>query len=106
MIVQIVYRTWQDRRKFKRRIENEYKNSSLVDREKIISQQIKDDNNHRLQIPIYLSMEIEFLSTNNDYIQGQIRFDLKNTEQLQSFIDLNHFLTLYIPKMLENQPTN
>ncbi|CAF0939318.1 unnamed protein product [Rotaria sordida] len=102
---QVIYRTWQDRRKLKRHIDNENKNISIFDRETLISSKLKEDNNHRLEIPIYLSMEIKFVPTTNDNNKAHIRLELQTNEHHQLFVDLSHFLNLYLPKMLETQST-
>ena len=74
----------------------------------MISHKLKEDKDHRLEIPIYLSMEIKLLPTvdekkNN---KAQIRFEFQTNEQHQLFVDLTHFLNLYLPKMLANQLAN
>ncbi|CAF0947367.1 unnamed protein product [Rotaria sp. Silwood1] len=105
---QVIYRTWQDRRKHKRHIDNENNNLSIFDREKLISNKLKEDKNHHLETPIYLSMEIKFLPTTIDNRNNkvQLRLESQTNEQHQLFVDLSHFLNLYLPKMLETQSTN
>ncbi len=105
---QVIYRTWQDRRKHKRTIEDEQKNISVTEREKLISLKLKEDKNHRLEIPIYLSMEIKLLPMINEKNKNkvQIRFEYQTNEQHQLFVDLTHFLNLYLPKMVANQSAN
>jgi len=102
---QVIYRTWQDRRKLKRTIDDEHKNVSMFEREKLISMKLKEEKDHRLETPIYISMEIKLLPTMNNK-KAQIRFELQTNEQHQLFIDLTHFLNLYLPKMIENQSVN
>ncbi len=38
--------------------------------------------------------------------KAKICLELQTTEQHQLFVDLTHFLNLYLPKMLENQSVN
>ncbi|UJR23045.1 hypothetical protein I4U23_026071 [Adineta vaga] len=106
---QVNYRTWQDRRKLKRSIDNEQKNMSIYECEKLISHKLKEDHEHRLETPIYLSMEMKFLPTTvteKSNQKVQIHFEFQANEQYQLFVDLTHFLTLYLPKMLTNQSAN
>ncbi|CAF3302645.1 unnamed protein product [Rotaria sp. Silwood2] len=100
---QVIYRTWQDRRKLKRHIDDENKNLSMFDREKLISNKLKEGNNHHLETPIYLSIEIKLLPTTIDenHNKANIRLELQTNEHHQLFADLSHFLNLYLPKMLE-----
>ncbi|CAM4749946.1 unnamed protein product [Rotaria magnacalcarata] len=102
---QVIYRTWQDRRKLKRRIENENKNASMFERETLISLQLKDDKDHHLVTPIYFSMEIKLLQATSDETKNKahICLELQTNEQHQLFADISHFLNLYLPKMLNNQ---
>ena len=104
-----MYRTWQDRRKFRRCVDNENKNTSMLDYEKLISNKLKEENDHCLEAPIYLSMEINLLSTavnKNNTNKAQIHFELQTTGQHQLFVDLTHFLTFYLAKMLGNSSAN
>jgi hypothetical protein len=64
----------------------------------LISEKLRDD--HRLETPIYLSMEIKLLPT-MEQKKIQIHFQLQTNEQHQLFADLTHFLNLYLPKMLQ-----
>jgi len=102
---EIQYRTWQDRRKLKRTVETEHANSSLFEREKFISLKLKEDKEHQLPTPIYLSAEIKILPTINE-TKAQIRFQLQTQEYHKLFIDLTHFLNLYLPKLILNEETN
>jgi hypothetical protein len=74
----------------------------------LISKKLKEEKDHRLETPICLSMDIKLLPTSDDKKEnkGQIRFELQTNEQHQLFADLTHFLTLYLPKMMENQSVN
>ena len=101
----MVYRTWQDRRKLKRTVETAHPNISDVEREKLISEKLKEEQDHRLEAPICLSMEMKMLPT-MEKKQAQVRFELQTNEQHQLFADLTHFLHLYLPKMMEIQPVN
>ncbi|CAF1396654.1 unnamed protein product [Adineta steineri] len=105
---QVNYRTWQDRRKHKRSIENEHKDISTFEREKLISYKLKDDKDHHLEKPIYLSMDIKLvpLIDDSNKNKAQIRFEFQTNQQHQLFVDLTHFLTLYLPKMFTNQPAH
>jgi hypothetical protein len=71
----------------------------------LISQKLKEEKDHHLETPIYLSMEIKLLPTMDDK-KAQIRFELQTNEHHQLFVDLTHFLNLYLPKMIENQSDN
>lgn len=102
---QVIYRTWQDRRKLKRSIENEHKDVSVFERERLISQKLKEEKDHCLETPIYLAMEMKLLPTMNEK-KLQVRFEVQTSEQHQLFIDLTHFLNLYLPKMIENPSSN
>ena len=99
---QVNYRTWQDRRRLKRSIEQQYSDQSAYEREKLISQKLKEDNQHRLNTPIYFAVEMKFLPTMENKKKLQVRFELQTNEQHQLFADLAHFLHLYLPKMLDN----
>ncbi|CAF1170292.1 unnamed protein product [Adineta ricciae] len=106
---QVAYRTWQDRRKLKRSIENDHQNASPYEREKLISKKLQEDPNHHLEMPLYMSMEMKFLpmtETEHNLRKVRIYFEFQATEQHQLFVDLTHFLTLYLPKMLTNPATN
>jgi len=105
---QVIYRTWQDRRKLKRSIDDEHKNLSIFEREKLISNKLKEDKDHRLETPIYLSMEIKLLPIMDEKSnkKAKICLELQTNEQHQLFADLTHFLNLYLPKMIENQSMN
>ncbi len=102
---QVIYRTWQDRRKLKRGIETTHPNISHFEREKLISLKLQEEQDHRLETPIYLSMEIKLLPT-MEKKKAQIRFELQTNEQHQLFADLTHFLNLYLPKMLDIHSMN
>ncbi len=74
----------------------------------MISQKLKEDKDHRLETPIYLSMEMKLLPVMDEKKskKAKICLELQTTEQHQLFVDLTHFLNLYLPKMLENQSVN
>lgn len=98
-----MYRTWQDRRKLKRCVESENKNASKFDQEILISHKLKEDKDHHLPLPIYLSLDIKYPQPTAGQNKVQLYFELQTNEQHQLFTDLSHFLNLYLPKMLENQ---
>jgi len=81
----------------------------MFEREKLISNKLKEEKDHRLETPIYLSMEmklIPIIDEKNNKKKVQIRFELQTNEHHQLFVDLIHFLNLYLPKMIENQSVN
>jgi hypothetical protein len=71
----------------------------------LISLKLQEEQDHRLETPIYLSMEIKLLPT-MEKKKAQIRFELQTNEQHQLFADLTHFLNLYLPKMLDIHSMN
>jgi hypothetical protein len=68
-----------------------------------MSTKLKDDKDHRLKMPLFISVETKLIAYNDEtHRKAQVHVKLQGQEQHQLFVDLSHFLTLYLPKMLEN----
>ena len=80
----------------------------IFEREQLISMKLKEEKDQQLKTPLYVSMETKLIASTDDAKQQKARIHLESqsSEQPQCFIDLSHFLALYLPKMLENQATN
>ena len=102
---QILYRTWQDRRRIKRSIDHENNGMPIFEREQLISSKLKEETDHQLKTPLHLSMETKLAPLLNETSQrqAQVYLKLQTNDQHQLFVDLGHFLALYLPKMMENQ---
>lgn len=80
----------------------------IFEREQLISMKLKEEKEHRLKTPLHLSTQAKLISPMDDTHQQKAHLQLESHshEQHQFFVDLGHFLALYLPKMLENQAKN
>ena len=81
---------------------------SLAEREKLISDKLKEDHDHRIKTSFYVSMATKSVASIDDATsqKAQIQFELHTKEHQQLFVDLTHFLALYLPKMLQTPSAN
>lgn len=93
------HRTWQDRRRLRRNIDHQNSDVPIVEREKLISLQLKQEQENMLKTAMFFSVETNVFVSNNE---NKLRIFLRsfNTENQQSFIDLVHFLNVFLPKMI------
>ena len=77
----------------------------IFEREQLISAKLKEEKDHQLKTPLYLAMQTKLvtLPSETKQHQAQLRLTLQTSDQQQLFVDLGHFLSLYLPKMMENQ---
>lgn len=78
----------------------------IFEREQLISGKLKEEKDHQLKTPLYVAMKMKLVNLLNEgkqQQQAQLHLNIQTNDQHQLFLDLGHFLTLYLPKMMENQ---